>query len=49
MFSNYYINVIEKTSGIAPESLGDSSMAESKETEKQNFKRLWKSPKCFKN
>ena len=31
MFSNRYINIVEKTSGIAPESLGDSSLPENDE------------------
>ena len=28
MFNNHYVNIVEKTSGIAPESLGDSSLLE---------------------
>ena len=31
MFKNHYINIIEKTSGIAPEHLGDSSLPENDE------------------
>ena len=31
MFNNHYINIVEKTSGIAPESLGDSSLPENDE------------------
>ena len=31
MFNNGYINIVEKTSGIAPESLGDSSLTENDE------------------
>ena len=31
MFNNNYINIVEKTSGIAPESLGDSSLPENDE------------------
>ena len=31
MFNNYYINIVKKTSGIAPESLGDSSLRENDE------------------
>ena len=28
MFNNHYINIVEKTSGIVPESLEDSSLPE---------------------
>ena len=31
MFNNHYINRVEKTSGIAPESLGDSSFPDNDE------------------
>ena len=31
MFNNHYINIVEKTSDIAPESLGDSSLPENDE------------------
>ena len=31
VFSNFYINIVEKTSDIAPESLGDSSLPENDE------------------
>ena len=31
MFNNHYIIAVEKTSGIAPESLGDSSLPENDE------------------
>ena len=31
MFNNHDINVVEKTSGIVPESLGDSSLSENDE------------------
>ena len=31
MFNNHYISVVEKTSGIAPESFGDSSLPENDE------------------
>ena len=31
MFNNHHINIVEKTSGIAPESLGDSSMPDNDE------------------
>ena len=38
MFNNHYMNVVEKTCGIAPESLGDSSLPENDEETKQDFK-----------
>ena len=31
MFNNHYINIVEKTSGIVPESLGDYSLPENNE------------------
>ena len=31
MFNNHYINIVEKTSGIKPEGLGDSSLLENDE------------------
>ena len=31
MFNKHFINIVEKTSGIVPESLGDSSLSESDE------------------
>ena len=31
MFNNHYINTVEKTSGIAPESLEDSPLSENDE------------------
>ena len=31
MFNKHFINIVEKTSGIAPESLGDSSLPENDE------------------
>ena len=31
MFDNHYINIVEKTSGIAPVSLGDSTLPENDE------------------
>ena len=31
MFNNHYINIVEKTSGTTPESLGDSSLPENDE------------------
>ena len=31
MFNEHFINIVEKTSGIAPESLGDSSLSENDE------------------
>ena len=31
MFNNHFINMVEKTSGIAPENLGDSSLPENDE------------------
>ena len=31
MFKNHFINIFEKTFGIAPESLGDSSLSENDE------------------
>ena len=31
MFNNHYINIVEKTSCVAPESLGDSSFPENDE------------------
>ena len=31
MFNNHYINIVEKTSGIAQENLGDSSLPENDE------------------
>ena len=34
-----YIAIVEKTSGIAPESLGDSSLSENDEETKKNLKR----------
>ena len=41
------MNVVEKTCGIAPESLGDSSLPENDAETKQDFK-TWKSPSCLK-
>ena len=38
MFDNHYINIIEKTSGIAPESLGDTFSPENDEETKHSFK-----------
>ena len=31
MFNSHYINIVEKTSGIAPESFGDYSLPENDE------------------
>ena len=31
MFNKHFINIVEKTSGIAPESLGDSFLSENDE------------------
>ena len=31
MFNNHYINIVEKKSGVAPESLGNSSLPENDE------------------
>ena len=55
MFNNHYINIVKKTSGIRPESLGDFSLPENDEetvnkilTEKSDWAR-WYSSKGFKN
>ena len=37
MFNNHYIIAVEKTSGIAPESLGDSSLPENDEETVNKF------------
>ena len=39
MFNNHYINIVEKTSGIASESLGDSSLPKNDE---ENVKKTLK-------
>ena len=41
------MNIVEKTFGVAPESIGDSSLPENDEETKQDFK-TWKSPSCLK-
>ena len=55
MFNNHYINIVKKTSGITPDSLGDFSLPENDEetvnkilTEKSDWTR-WYSSKDFKN
>ena len=45
MFNNHYKNIVEKTSGIAPESLEDSSLPEiDGETLKINLKHYGNQP-----
>ena len=52
MFNNHYINIVEKTSVIASESLGDSSFSENdEETGKKIIKHYERKhfEKCLKN
>ena len=49
MFNNHYKNIVEKTSGIAPESLEDSSLPEiNGETLKINLKHYDNQPSVWK-
>ena len=50
MFNNHYINTVEKTSGIAPESLEDSPLSENdEETVLTKFQNIMKITQVFQN
>ena len=42
MFNNRYINIVEKTSGTAPESLGDSSFSSLPESDEETVNKSLK-------
>ena len=47
MFVNHYINIVEKTSGIAPVSLGDSTLPENDEETVNKILKVIKTIRLF--